>query len=152
MAIPTGLMSCAGRWSGTNHLQDPMNNVRESSPATAVIASAIGGRFLRMEYTWSYQGKPQEGTMLIGTESNGPVTAYWADTWHMSDKVMVCIGTENSDGGISVRGSYSAPPGPDWGWRIDLAASGANGLRLIMFNITPEGKEDLAVEATFTRD
>ena len=152
MAIPTGLTSCAGRWSGTNHLHDPMNNVRESSPATAVIASAVGGRFLRMEYNWAYQGKSQEGTLLIGTESNGPVTAYWADTWHMSDKVMVCIGTSNPDGGISVRGSYSAPPGPDWGWRIDLAASGSNGLRMVMFNITPEGKEDLAVEATFTRD
>jgi hypothetical protein len=54
---------------------------------------------------------------------------------------------------LSVRGTYAAPPGPDWGWRIDVTPGG-EGLRVIMHNVWPEeqgGKEELAVEAVYAR-
>jgi hypothetical protein len=52
-----------------------------------------------------------------------------------------------------VRGSYAAPPGPDWGWRTDVTPN-AERLRVVMHNVWPEaqgGKEELAVEAVSTR-
>jgi hypothetical protein len=52
-----------------------------------------------------------------------------------------------------VRGKYAAPPDPDWGWRIDVQPGGRT-LRVVMHNVWPEaqgGKEELAVEAVYTR-
>jgi hypothetical protein len=42
-------------------------------------------------------------------------------------------------------------PGPDWGWRIVLEASRDGGLRLLMYNRTPESEEVPAVEAICAR-
>ena len=117
-----------------------------------MITPILDGRFVRMDYTWEYQGKPQAGSFLIGYEMEvEKVTAHWIDTWHMGDKVMACQGTVSNNGQISVLGSYAAPPGPDWGWRTIITPGEDQSLRLIMFNISPDGQEDLAVEADYTR-
>jgi len=152
MSILDALAACAGSWRGTNTLQDPHNNIAEDSVATATVTPVLGGRFVRLDYTWGYKDKPQEGSLLIGFDKQeDTVTAHWIDTWHMSDKVMVCTGSSPSGPTYAVRGSYAAPPGPDWGWRIEITPDGGQALRLVMYNIWPEGKEDLAVEATYTR-
>jgi hypothetical protein len=52
-----------------------------------------------------------------------------------------CLSVRQQGGAVLVRGSYGVPPGPDWGWTI----------RVVMHNIWPNGREDLAVEATYTR-
>jgi hypothetical protein len=77
-------------------------------------------------------------------------TVHWIDSWHMGPAVMACYGSVSATP-LSVRGSYSAPPGPDWGWRIDLATDGRDTLAVTMYNISPTGKEELAVEATYGR-
>jgi hypothetical protein len=67
---------------------------------------------------------------------------------------MACSGRKTGGPTLSVRGSYAAPPGPDWGWRIDVIAGGEK-LRIVMFNVWPQehgGKEDLAVEAVYARE
>lgn len=152
MAVPEKLAACGGSWSGTNRLQDPNANAPEDSPSTLVLTPILKNRFLRLDYTWGYQGDPQEGSLWIGGDKKGhEVTAHWIDTWHMSHGVMACRGTVREDGSISVRGSYAAPPGPDWGWRIDVHPGDGRTLRVVMFNVTPEGQEDLAVEASYQR-
>ena len=146
------LAACEGRWRGSNRLHDPHTGKPEDSPATAELAPLLNGRFVRLDYTWSYQGAPQEGSLLIGCRaSRGKATAHWIDSWHMADGVMACEGAVDPDGGIDVRGSYAAPPGPDWGWRILLRPAGDATLRLVMYNVTPDGQEALAVETTFAR-
>ena len=126
--------------------------VWDDSPSTTDLTPLLGGRFIRLDYTWAYQGSAQEGSLLIGYES-GPavVTAQWIDNWHMGEAVMSCRGTAKTDGSVDVRGSYAAPPGPDWGWRIVLEPRDGTALHLVMYNITPEGDEELAVEADYTR-
>ena len=147
------LAACAGRWRGSNRLHDPNTGAPEDSPATAVLTPLLGGRFIRLDYTWSYQGAAKEGSLLIGYKSDrGRVTAHWIDSWHMSEDVMACEGAVDDSGGIDVRGSYAAPPGPDWGWRIALGAAGGAELQLVMHNVTPDGQEALAVEATYARE
>jgi hypothetical protein len=111
----------------------------------------LDGRFVRIDYDWAYRRTPQQGSLLIGHEADAAAaTAHWVDTWHMGDKVMVCRGAVEPDGPISVRGSYAAPLGPDWGWRT-VVTPGAQRLRLVMHNITPEGQEELAVDAQYSR-
>ncbi len=146
------LAACAGRWRGSNRLHDPHTGKPEDTDSTAVLATLLGGKFIRLDYTWSYRGAAQEGSLLIGYQSEpGKATAHWIDSWHMSDGVMACEGAVEDDGSIAVRGSYAAPPGPDWGWRIVLRPADGSGLHIIMYNVTPDGREVLAVEATFAR-
>jgi hypothetical protein len=146
-----GLAALAGRWQGTSTLQDPNTGGPDESASTAEVTPIIGGRFVRIDYTWSYGGKPQEGSLLLGYQAKAETaTGHWIDSFHNGDKVMVCAGTVPADGPFSVRGSYAAPPGPDWGWRIDVLAEG-DALRIVHYNIWPEGKEELAVESRYTR-
>jgi hypothetical protein len=60
------LAARAGNWRGTNRLNDPHTRAAEESPATASVTPVLGGRFIRFNYTWGYQGSPQEGSLLFG--------------------------------------------------------------------------------------
>ena len=146
------LAACAGRWQGSNRLHDPHTGKPEDSASTAALATLLGGRFVRLDYDWSYRGAAQQGSLLIGYESDpGRATAHWIDSWHMSDGVLACAGTVKGGGDIAVRGSYAAPPGPDWGWRIVVRPADGRALHIVMYNVTPDGEEAPAVEATYAR-
>jgi hypothetical protein len=54
-------------------------------------------------------------------------------------------------GTVVLLGSYPAPPGPDWGWRITLSAPESGPLSLVMHNLPHAGEEDLAVRAEYVR-
>ncbi|UCF18623.1 MAG: DUF1579 family protein [Gemmatimonadota bacterium] len=69
----------------------------------------------------------------------------------MGERVMACAGTADADGAIDVRGAYAAPPGPDWGWRIELRPGADRTLNLVMHNIHPDGGAMLAVETEYRR-
>jgi hypothetical protein len=145
------LIAAAGSWRGTSTLQDPHAGIADESASTATVTPVLGGRFVRVDYTWSYQGQPQEGSLLIGFQRKaGMATGHWIDSFHNGDKVMACMGPAADDGTVSVRGSYAAPPEPDWGWRIDVTPGG-DTLRIIHHNVWPEGKEELAVDSSYTR-
>lgn len=105
------LLKCVGHWSGTSRLQEPHAGSPDVSSSTATIVEVCGGRFVRIDYTWAYNGTPQEGSLLVGFDT-GAATAHWIDTWHMGNKVMVCGGMIEPSGPITVRGSYAAPPDP----------------------------------------
>jgi hypothetical protein len=151
MNIFDKLLACVGNWSGTSTLQDPNTGKPEESSSTATVIPVLGGRFVRIDYTWSYQGNPQEGSLLIGYEAELKVaTAYWIDSWHMGNSVMTCPGVADRDDSLSMLGSYGPPEGP-WGWRITLTPEEGQRLGVVMFNIEPNGKEWLAVEAHYTR-
>lgn len=148
----TALMECAGVWHGTNVLQDPHIGAPVESVSTAIVTPVLGGKFVRMDYTWSYGDAEQEGVILFGFEKKEhKLSAYWIDSWHMGDKAMVCSGEAQESGALSVRGSYAAPPGPDWGWRIDLFPAEGVSMKMLMYNIWPEGREDIAVETVYRR-
>lgn len=146
------LRAVAGSWQGTNTLQDPMSGAPEISAATAIVTALLGGKFVRLDYTWQYQGNDQAGSVLLGYEAEAAViTAHWIDSWHMNDKVMACRGTVDEQGIYSVRGSYTVPDNPDWGWRIVLDPTAGETLRMVMYNLDPDGQEYLAVEADLQR-
>ena len=154
MTLPVQFANLSGEWKGTkrlylNWLPDP--EVRSESRLT--IAKAGRGSFELMDYTWKYDGISQEGLLLIGyDDGQNAVTVAWADSWHMSKKIMHCVGAIEVDGTMNVVGSYEAPPGPDWGWRIAISVDGKDKLHIVMHNIAPEGKEELAVDADFLRE
>jgi hypothetical protein len=152
MSISTQLKSLTGKWKGTNKLWlDPAAPAKESE-SELEISLAINGRFTRLVYGWAYEGETQEGLLLVGSAGQAfQVQAIWMDSWHMQDGFMVCEGSMVPNGGFSVKGTYAAPPGPDWGWRIALALQDTETLQLSMYNITPDGQESLAVETIYRR-
>ena len=146
------LISHEGRWRGTNRLQVSEAEGAEDSLSTLTVVPMLAGRFVRIDQTWSWNGKPQDGSLLIGfQQATHVVTAHWIDTFHMGNKVMACEGIVNHDGLLDVRGEYAAPPGPNWGWRITIDAKVPDRLEITMCNIEPGGKEEFAVLATYSR-
>jgi hypothetical protein len=142
-----------GSWSGESRLFTPwMPNPESASNSTLVVSPAAKGNFLSFAYTWSHEGVDHEGLLLVGNANKAEeATAAWIDSWHMSGSVMQCKGSVDEPGVILLRGSYAVPPGPDWGWRIEVRSPSADELALLMFNISPEGGEDIAVQADYKR-
>ena len=70
-------------------------------------------------------------------------TVDWNDTWHAKDS-MRCAGTLTSEA-LIVETSYSAGDGPDWHWRTEVRTPSGDELLIEMYNITPEGDEQIAV-------
>ena len=140
-----------GKWQGTNQLWlFPGEPVRESE-SLAEIGTMQQEQFTEIRYSWAADGKSQDGRILLGQAADdGIVKAVWFDTWHMANQFMVCEGNVE-DGIVSVKGSYAAPPGPDWGWQIDIEPQGMNAFHLLMYNITPDGEKFLAVEVAYSR-
>jgi len=147
------LLRLSGRYAGPSRLWMSPDDPPHDCASTAVVSGAIGDRFVQIDYRWAFEGQPQEGRLLLGYEAQGEgVTIVWADTWHMGDALMVCRGQVDPGGTVAVRGSYAAPPGPDWGWRIEIAPAGDDAFQIDMYNVTPDGQEALAVRATYERN
>ncbi len=152
MSVHKKLGSLAGEWKGTNELHTPwMPEPLHRSDSTMKVSEQIRGQFLSFEYTWSHEGKPQEGIIIVGWDGQkNVVKAVWTDSWHMSHNLMNCEGSIGGDGTLSMKGYYAVEGHPDWGWRTDIIPGG-DTFKLVMYNVTPEGEEALAVETKYTR-
>jgi hypothetical protein len=141
-----------GEWRGRNQLVLSPDDPARESDTVASVRLELHHRVVSFRYTWSDNGAPQEGWLLVQHDTGtGGATVAWTDTWHMAHAFMHLVGTLDLRGRLDVLGSYAAPPGPDWGWRIAIAADTAGRLNLQMFNITPEGQSFLAVDAAYHR-
>jgi len=109
----------------------------------------MNGQFLSIEYTWSFEDQPQEGLLIIGCDpKSDAVQAVWTDSWHSKDVLMLCNGTRDKDGRISVFGQYAVPEQPDGGGRTEITHT-PGGFRYAMYNVSPDGVEEIAVETDF---
>jgi hypothetical protein len=145
------LYDCEGHWKGTNALQLSPDEPAETSNSFLTITPMLNGYFIRIEQSWSFRGIPHYGSLLVGFDDQSQqISLHWIDTFHMARKVMPCQGLVREDGIFDVLGSYSAPPDPDWGWRITIKCQPSHSLEIQMFNIDPHGKEILAVTANHT--
>jgi hypothetical protein len=141
-----------GEWRATNRLWlSPDDPVRESE-SLAVVRLAGCDQFAEIEYTWAFDGKPQQGRVILGQDPGShAVKGVWFDSWHMRNDLMTCLGGIDPTGVIAVKGTYAAPPDPDWGWEILIEPDARDAFRLSMYNIPPGGEKELAVEVSYTR-
>ena len=148
MNVLNELKTYAGEWQGTNLLYLSQTEPPEAS--ASILTVTLAEKAVQIACTWAYEGTPQNGTLLLHEETPGQVVALWTDTFHTEGKPMRFSAVEG-DGPFAFLGSYAAPPGPDWGWRIVFEPGGDKIFSLRMFNITPEGVEEIAVEAEYRR-
>ena len=151
MAVPEAFAGSVGDWSGTNVLHVPwMPEPIKRSDSRAVLSEICSGQFIRLEYTWTYEGKPQQGLLIFGSDpKSASAQAVWTDSWHSANVLMLCDGSVKGST-LTVEGKYAVPDNPDWGWRTELTP-GTDSLLYRMYNVTPEGFAELAVETDFLR-
>ena len=142
-----------GKWQGNNQLYlNPPPAPPVSSSSALSISPVAGGNFLQLDYNWTFEGEEQTGVLLLGYSSeDDTATVAWADSFHMSARIMFCTGTAATDEAVKLHGTYSAPPGPEWGWRIEIQSVSEKELKIVMYNVSPEGSEDLAVQIDCAR-
>ena len=154
MAGLEALGAMAGDWQATYELRgDPSFECDTTSHAT--VTPVIGGRFVRIDYTWDEEDKleehgPQVGSLLVGFEPEpepGVATVVMIDSWHLHDAAMVSRGKRLDDGTVDVFGTWGADT-PPWGWRTILAPTD-DGWSMTMFVVTPDGEEAPAVSAVY---
>lgn len=154
MSVPEILEKLVGKWHGINRLHTTWikeNPVRETT-SDVLIELTARGRFLKIEYDWAFDEAVQEGLLLIGNEKDSnSIKAFWIDSWHLSDKFMVSEGRLDENGAISMKGYYAVPDHPDWGWKTIIEPEHDNSFKIIMYNVSPEGEETLAVEMNLNR-
>ena len=121
-----------GSWDGSNDLRMmPTDHYRRSAAGATVGVAAHD--FATIAYTWSEDGKPQDGLLLLGGTA-AAATAVWADSWHTAQVWLNLAGEVGPDGVLRLTGWYAAPEGPDWGWQIHIAPAEA---KITMHNIVP---------------
>jgi hypothetical protein len=139
----------SGTWSGNYRLWLDPNAPAPEAPTHLVATVNASGRYVTLAYNWSHDGDAHDGVLVFNV-GNRAAVASWVDTFHMSDGFMISRGSV-AGARVDLRGSYAAPPGPDWGWRTVLEADANDSLRILMYNIAPDGKEYPAVEADYRR-
>lgn len=152
MSVSEALGKLVGDWKGSNRLHVPwLEPPANETESNAVVSLKTQGKTLCIEYTWSYEGAPQDGIMLVSQDAKSDaVTMILTDSWHLSHAFMESKGTASENGSVNVKGYYSVPDHPDWGWRTEIVP-GENEFRFVMYNVSPEGDEEIAVEGDFTR-
>lgn len=151
MYVPAELANLTGEWRGNGSLWFTPDAPAAEFEAGAQVSLAARDNVLCIAYRWSFEGEPQEGLLTLGINADDAAAhASWVDSWHMPAEFMVSHGSY-ANGGLSVRGSYAAPTGPDWGWRTAIEDAGPDAWRLVMYNIPPDQKELLAFDLRFSR-
>jgi hypothetical protein len=151
MPFPAVLANAVGSWSGVSRLNlthlPPEERVSEW-PTTATVRS-VNDEYLVLDYTWTYEGKDERGTMLIASsQARDETTIGWTDSWHQNTAVMLLTGSGASR--ADCYGVFHVEGHPDWGWRIAVSLE-RDTLVVRMFISTPEGEEDWAVEKVYER-
>ena len=145
------LLALSGEWTGTSSLWLDPAGPADVSQSIAEVSTILKQRFVRFDYAWAADKEHQEGSLVIGFHSKRKmVHAVWLDTWHVGDGWLVFQGTVEG-GVVNVYGQYEVGKGPDWRWRITIDPKDKESFKMLMYNITPWGKEGLAVDAAYTR-
>ena len=150
MNVTENYQKLVGVWDGTKKLFMSPDDPGAESNAVACVGLEAHGNFLKINYEWAFEEKPQEGLMVFGFGKESKMTSVWIDSFHQSGDFMCCRGTIEGDK-ISVKANYTQPEYADWAWRTNLEFLTEDSFSFSMFNIEPEGLENLAVEATFAR-
>ncbi len=145
----TLLSRSKGKWKGIKKLWLSPGKACRECDITAEVRDTALGRSAVIDYAWSLEGERQEGHLVLNTDfGKGGVQAAWVDSFHMATGIMILKGEFKRPDTIDLMGNYTAPPGPDWGWRMVIVAPDENTLNLINYNVSPGGDEYLAIEVS----
>ncbi len=148
------LSQLAGEWHGTAKTWFEPDKVADESPVKGTIRVIMDGRFIIHEYKGSFGDKPLEGINIIGYNlSLNKFESAWIDSFHTGTALMFSEG-KRDDNNLSVLGSYAyVTPETEqhWGWRTNIEMVNDNEIKIVAYNISPEGEETKATEIHYRR-
>jgi len=100
-------------------------------------------------------GTPRRDRIILSDVANVDIAflrdASWSDSWHQSEALR-CERQTDDWGLLSLRTTYGAGEGPDWGWHTSFALRPTGQLVMQMTNVTPWGEHGRAVRMVFERE
>ena len=143
-----------GDWEGTTKVWFEPNNPTDESAVKGTMRLILDGRFILHQYTGSFGGKPLEGLAIYGYHLGlQKYQSLWLDSFHNDAAMMFSEGTKESER-MNVLGSYAyvTPEAEQhWGWRTELEVATNDEVVITMYNISPKGEEQKAVETVYRR-
>ncbi len=141
-----------GHWEGTKKLWLAPGKSKCECSITANVTDSVLGRSAVIAYSWLLEGVRQEGHLLLTTDfGKGAVQAAWVDSFHKSTGIMILKGEFTANNTIDLMGHYSDSKGPDSGCRMIIREPDDRTLDLIVYNVIPTGKEQLAIEVRLSK-
>lgn len=138
-----------GEWTGEYNLWVYPGDPVRTSPSKALVEKIVGSKFLQIKYDWKYENNDIEGNLIIGWDNKrNRLVASWIDSWHQQSDFMTCEGYISENGVLVVKGSYPVDNAPSWEWRTKVFATDS-GFTFEMYNIHPQGIEELAVKVEY---
>ena len=150
--VPSLLNGLKGCWNGScrTWLEDGV--LSDQSSIQGEFHGVMGGLWFRHHYLSSLGGKKREGEELIAFNSvSNEYQIAWIDDFHMANGILYSTGVSQASG-FSVVGSYSVGVGETpWGWRTTYQFGLDNRLKIMSWNIEPDGTEVKAIEIEYKK-
>lgn len=145
------LAKLEGNWVTKSKAWMAPDQPPEESTGSSVNKMMYGGRFLRMEYTDTMEGKPVAGMVILGFD--GITKKYiCASLGSMSTAIFFYEGPDSPDGKtITQEGHYDDPVMGSMTYRAVTKIVDDNTFTFEMYGIDKGGKETKMLESTYTR-
>jgi Protein of unknown function (DUF1579) len=144
------LARLVGTYAGRARLWFEPGDPVDDQAVEGAIEPLNGGRFVRHTYTTRVMGDQHSGEAIIGCDLNrSRWQVAWVDTFHTGEQLMFSEGPAQPGATrVDVLGSYPDDDGQSWGWRTTLEPTDS-GVVVQHANISPDGRETLAVDITY---